>query len=106
MRFIFRIISVICLISAIIAGVVDALHSVVIGELQLAPLGETWTGFHPESLELVTITIQTYLLREAWDPVAQWILLQPSSVIFLVLSFLLYVLSYKRVRPEDRYFTR
>lgn len=102
----FRIISIIGLALAIIVGVVDALHSVVIGQLSLATLGETWVGFHPESLELVTITIQTYLLEEAWNPVAQWILLQPSSAIFLVLSFMFYVLSYKRERPEDRYFTR
>lgn len=106
MRFIFRFISIICLAVAIIAGVVDALHSVVVGQLELTSLSETWVGFHPQSLELVTITIQTYLLKEAWDPIAQWILLQPSSAVFLVLSFLFYVLSYKRERPEDRYLTR
>ncbi|WP_162654564.1 hypothetical protein [Lentilitoribacter sp. Alg239-R112] len=106
MRFIFRFISIICLIIAIIVGVVDALHSVVVGQLTLAPLGESWEGFNPESLELVTTLIQAYLLEEAWDPVAQWILLQPSSVVFLVLSFLFYALSYKREKPEDRFFTR
>lgn len=106
MRFIFRFISIICLASAIIIGVIDALHSVVIGQISLAPLGETWVGFHPGSLELVTIAIQTYLLEAAWDPVTQWILHQPSSVIFLVLSFLFYMLSYRRKRPENRYFMR
>lgn len=106
MRFISRIFSLIFLAIAIIAAVVDALESVGSGTLRLTPLGQTWSGFNAQSLASVEVLIVDNLSEFVWDPVMEWILIQPTIAIFLGLSFIFYTLSYKRKRPEDRFLAR
>lgn len=106
MRFISRTLSLIFLAVAIIAAVVDALESVGSETLKLTPLGETWAGFHPDSLNALEITLLENVHPLLWDPIMEWILVQPTIAIFLAFSFLFYVLGYKRKRPEDRFLVR
>ena len=106
MRFIIRTFSLIFLAIAILAAVVDALQSVAIGRVVLSPLGATWFEFHADSLNVSQAVIQRYVHPIIWDPIIQWILLQPTLAVFLVLSFLFYILAYKRKRPEDRFMAR
>ncbi len=106
MRFISRIFSLIFLAIAIIAAVIDALESVGSGALKLTPLGQTWSSFNAASLAAMEIMITDNLGRFLWDPVIEWILIQPTIAVFLALSFVFYVLSYKRKRREDRFLAR
>ncbi|MEP2945212.1 MAG: hypothetical protein ABJN11_00760 [Lentilitoribacter sp.] len=106
MRFISRIFSLIFLAIAIIAAVVDALESVGSGALKLTPLGQTWSGFNAQSLASAEALVVENLGGFLWDPIMEWILIQPTIAVFLALSFVFYTLSYKRKRPEDRFLAR
>ncbi|MEP2978565.1 MAG: hypothetical protein ABJO86_03700 [Lentilitoribacter sp.] len=106
MRFIARIFSLIFLAIAIITAVVDALESVGSGALKLTPLGQTWSNFNADSLAAIEVLIVDNLAGFLWDPIMEWLLLQPTIAIFLALSFVFYTLSYKRKRPEDRFLAR
>tara|TARA_R110002126_G_scaffold258315_7_gene401272 strand:- start:850 stop:1170 length:321 start_codon:yes stop_codon:yes gene_type:complete len=106
MRFISKTLSLIFLAIAIIAAVVDALQSVAQGKLSLTPLGATWFNFHSDSLNLSQALIQRYVHPFVWDPIMQWILLQPTLIIFLVLSLIFYMISYKRKSAADRFFAK
>lgn len=106
MRFISRIFSLIFLAIAIIIAVVDALVSVGSGALKLTPLGQTWSNFNADSLAAIEVLIIDNLAGFLWDPVMEWILLQPTIAVFLALSFVFYTLSYKRKRREDRFLVR
>ena len=103
MRFLFKFLSLLFLSVAIIAGVVDALQSVALDKIVLTSFGETWFEFHPGSLNLSQALIQRYVHPMIWDPGVQWVLLQPTIAVFLVLAFLFYILSYRRKRPEDKH---
>lgn len=106
MRFIIRTFSLIFLAIAILAAVADALQSVAISRVSLSPLGAAWFNFHPDSLNVSQAIIQRYVHPIVWDPIIQWVLLQPTMAVFLVLSFLFYILAYKRNRPEDRFMVK
>ncbi|MBO6917041.1 MAG: hypothetical protein JJ858_01295 [Rhizobiaceae bacterium] len=106
MRFISRIFSLIFLAIAIIAAVVDTLESVGSGALRLTPLGQTWEGFNAASLAAAEVMIVENAGAFLWDPIIAWILIQPTVAVFLALSFVFYILSYKRKRREDRFLAR
>lgn len=106
MRFISRIFSLIFLAIAIITAVVDALESLGLGALKLTPLGQTWSNFNADSLAATEVLIVDNLAGFLWDPIMEWILLQPTIAVFLALSFIFYALSYKRKRREDRFLAR
>lgn len=103
MRFIFRFLSLIFLVIAVIAGVVDAIQSVAGGSLELTLLGVGWYGLSPDTLNLSQAIIQRHLHPFLWDPVMQWVLLQPASAVFAVLSLLFYLAGYRRTPPAGRF---
>lgn len=106
MRFISRIFSLIFLAIAIIVAVVDALESVGAGALKLTPLGQTWSSFNATSLAAFEVMVIENAGAFLWDPIIEWVLIQPTVAVFLALSFVFYILSYKRKRREDRFFAR
>lgn len=103
MRFLLRFISLMFLVLAVITGVVDAIQTVAADTLQLTVLGEAWYSFSPESLNATQAATQRYVHPLLWDPVIQWVLVQPAVAVFLVLSLIFYLLGYKRPKPAGRF---
>lgn len=103
MRFVARVVSMIFLVFAVIAGLVDAIQSVAAGQPILTQLMEAWSSNSPETLELVGGLFQTYLPAWAWDPGALWVLAQPAFAVFLVVSLVFYLAGHRRARPAGRF---
>ncbi len=106
MRFLLRTISLMALVLAVIAGVVDTIKSVAASQVILTPLGASWYDVSPDSLNLVQAVVQRNVHPYLWDPIIQWILLQPTWAVFLVLSLLLYMIAWRRPRPAGRFAAR
>ena len=103
MRFVARVFSLIFLVFAVIAGLVDTIGSVAAGEPSLTPLLESWTNNSPDTLALVRELFATYLPGWVWDPVVTWVLAQPAFAVFLLFSLAFYLAGYRRPRPAGRF---
>lgn len=103
MRILLRFISLMFLVVAVITGVVDAIQTVAADRLNLTVLGEAWYSFSPDSLNAAQAAVQRYVHPLLWDPVIQWVLLQPAAAVFLALSLVFYLLGYKRKKPAGRF---
>lgn len=106
MRFLLRAISMIALVMAVIAGVIDAIKSVAASEVVISPLGAAWYGLSPDTLNLAQAVIQRNVHPYLWDPVVQWILLQPAWAVFLVISLFFYLIAWRRPKPAGRFAAR
>ena len=98
-RFLFRLMATVSLAVAVIMAVLDVTRTIAASRLVLTPLGESWLGVSPATLD----TVQRFLIDNAhplvWNPVVVFILGQPGFVVFGVLAFLLYAIGH---RPERR----
>lgn len=103
LRFICRSVGFLCLAIALVAGVLDVIHSIDASSLVLTPMGQAWFQLDAESLNLTKDIIQNYLHPYIWDPIMQWILERPTFVVFFVLALIFYALGRRRTSPYDRY---
>ncbi|MCY0092987.1 hypothetical protein [Hoeflea ulvae] len=103
MRFVARFFSLVFLVFAVIAGLVDAIQSVAAGRPVLTPMMESWAGNSPDTLALVEQSFATYLPAWVWDPGAVWLLAQPAFAVFLMFSLLFYLAGYRRAKPAGRF---
>jgi hypothetical protein len=103
MRFVARVLSLIFLVFAVLAGLVDAIQSVSAGKLVLLPLIDAWTVNSPDTLAFLQDLVAQYLPAPAWDAGVQWILEQPASAVFLLFSLLFYLAGYRRTKPAGRF---
>lgn len=103
MRFVARLLSLIFLVFAVLAGLVDAIQSVAAEEVVLTPLLATWTANSPDTLAFLLDLQARYLTAPAWDTAVQWGLRQPASAVFLLFSLLFYIAAYRRPRPAGRF---
>ncbi|MEM5493378.1 hypothetical protein [Hoeflea sp. AS16] len=103
MRFVARVLSLILLVFAVLAGLVDAIQSVAAGELVLTPLIATWTANSPDTLAFLLDLQARYLQAAVWDTIVQWIMAQPACAVFLLFSLLFYLAGYRRTRPAGRF---
>lgn len=103
MRFIARTISLLLLVVAVIAGLVDAIQSVAADRPVLTPLMDAWRETSPDTLALFAGLFETYLPEWVWDPGVLWVLAQPAFAVILALALVFYLLGYRRVRPAGRF---
>lgn len=103
MRFVARVLSLIFLVFAVLAGLVDAIQSVAAGHLVLTPLFETWTVSSPDTLAFLQGQSDRYLPAMVWDVGVRWVLNQPACAVFLVVSLVFYLAGYRRARPAGRF---
>lgn len=103
MRFVARVLSLIFLVLAVLAGLVDAIQSVAAGQLVLTPMIETWTFNSPDTLALLQGLVSQYLPAPAWDSGVRWVLNQPTLIVFLMFSLLFYLAGYRRTKPAGRF---
>ncbi|MDF1610160.1 hypothetical protein PZ897_18410 [Hoeflea sp. YIM 152468] len=103
MRFVARTLSLVFLVCAVLAGLVDAIKSVAAGRLVLSPLAQSWSSGSPETLALLENLSAQYLPAWVWDPGVAWVLMQPACVVLLALSLLFYLAGYRRARLAGRF---
>jgi len=103
MRFVARMLSLIFLVLAVLAGLVDAIQSVAAGQFVLKPMIETWTLNSPDTLAFLEGLLAQYLPAPAWGRGVQWVLEQPTCAVFLLFSLLFYLVAYRRARPAGRF---
>jgi hypothetical protein len=106
MRFLLRAISLLALVVAVITAVIDMIKSVAASQLMITPLGAEWYRLSPDSLNLTQAVIQRNVHPYIWDPMVQWILLQPIWGVFLFLSLFFYVIAWRKPRPAGRFAAR
>lgn len=103
MRFVARVLSLIFLVFAVLAGLVDVIQSVAANKPVLTPLFASWSAASPDTLALVEGMFLANLPGWAWDPAAKWVLAQPGFAVFLGLSLLFYIVGYRRRKPAGRF---
>tara|TARA_R110002020_G_scaffold6352_13_gene26814 strand:+ start:1658 stop:1975 length:318 start_codon:yes stop_codon:yes gene_type:complete len=103
MRFVARVLSIMFLVFAVIAGLVDAIQSVAANQPVLTPLLASWSSNSPDTLALVKDLFETHLPAWVWDPGVTWVLAQPAFAVFLAFSLIFYLAGYRRKRPAGRF---
>lgn len=98
MRFLFRFISILALVAAVIAGTIDAIRSVAAGRTLLTSLGAAWTDLSPATLAALRQAIRNDVSGHALAAGLQFVLAQPAFAVLLVLSLLFYWAGYRRRR--------
>ena len=103
LQFLFRFISALALLAAIVAGVLDSIQSVSASSVVLTSLGNMWLNLDPESLTLAEIYAETYVSEGLWRPVIAPVLAQPAFAIFLGLALLFWMAGYRKPRFAGRF---
>jgi hypothetical protein len=103
LQFLFRFISAVALLAAIVAGVLDSIQSVSASSVVLTSLGNMWLNLDPESLTLAEIYAETYVSEGVWRPMIGPVLAQPAFAIFLGLALLFWMAGYRKPRFAGRF---
>ena len=103
MRFFARLLSLIFLVFAVLAGLVDAIQTVSAEQLVLTPLMDMWSLNSPDTLAFVQGLVLQYLPAWIWGSGVVPVLEQPASAVFLALSLLFYLAGYRRAKPAGRF---
>ncbi|MFB9951660.1 hypothetical protein ACFFP0_22665 [Rhizobium puerariae] len=102
-RGIFRMLSALALIAAIVAGTLDSIQSVSASSVVLTSLGNAWLNLDPESLALAEISAETYISPDIWRPFVAPVLAQPAFAAFLALALLFWMAGYRRPHFAGRF---
>lgn len=103
MRFLFRFLSMVCLVLAVIAGTVDSIQSVSASDVVLTSFGSAWLDLSPVTLMYVEEMIEHYLHPWVWNPALSWVLFQPTFAVFLVLALAFWIAGYRRENADERF---
>ena len=102
-RFLFRLLATFALAVAVIMAVLDVTRTIATSGLVLTPLGVSWAGVSPGTLDAAQALITQHAHPLVWNPVVVFILGQPGFVVFGVLAFLLYAIGRKPERRIGRF---
>jgi len=103
MRFFARLLSLIFLAFAVLAGLVDAIQTVAAEQLVLTPLMDMWSLNSADTLAFVQGLVLQYFPAWVWGSGVVPVLEQPASAVFLALSLLFYLAGYRRSKPAGRF---
>jgi hypothetical protein len=103
MRFLLRFLSLLLLVAAVMTGIIDSIQSVASEAVVIMPFGAAIFSVNPDILMAAENYALTHLPPFMWNGVAEWLLLQPAFAVFLVLSFLFWVLAFKREPIAGRF---
>lgn len=98
-RFLFRLLATVSLAVAVIMAVLDVTRTIAASRLVLTPLGASWAGVSPGTLEQAQTFIIENLHPIVWSPIMTFILAQPGFAVFGVLALLFYAIGH---RPDRR----
>lgn len=100
---VFHCLSVLALVAAIVAGVLDSIQSVSDSSVVLTSLGNAWLNLDPESLALAEIYAETYIRSDIWRPFVAPVLAQPAFATFLAIALLFWMAGYRKPRFAGRF---
>ncbi len=103
MRLILRFLSLVFLVAAVMTGIIDSIQSVASEAVVVMPFGAAIFSVNPEFLAAAETYSLDHLPPIVWNTFAEWLLLQPASAVFLTLSFLLWVIAFKREPAAGRF---
>ncbi|KQS65571.1 hypothetical protein ASG39_10280 [Rhizobium sp. Leaf371] len=98
MAILFRLLSGLALIAAIVAGTVDAIRSVAETAVVVTPLGIAVASVSASWLEAVEALERPGGDFAMLQPVVRWCLQQPAFAVFLSLALLFWMAGYRRTR--------
>ncbi len=99
MRFVLRLLSLLSLVLAVIAGTIDSIQSVAASSVVLTSFGSAWQDMSAGTLTAARAFVEKHLGQKSWDAVFGWLLFQPAFAVLLAFSLLLWVVAYKRRNP-------
>lgn len=76
-----RAIGVALLAAGLGIAIFDIVLWMVAGVLDPTTLGGMWFAIHKASLNVTQAVIQRYIAAWLWDPIIQWVLLQPAAAV-------------------------
>ena len=95
-----RILAVILLMGALIAGGIEAVRSASAGSYELFSFGEAWYLVHSESLNMLQAGVQRHVAPWIWDLILLPILTLPLWVVLAVPALLLLWMAKPRTRSH------
>jgi hypothetical protein len=98
MRFLLRLFSLLVLVVAVISATVDAIQSVAADRLVMTPLGVAWRDVSPATLAALEEWLASALPGEIGVGALAVLVAQPATPVLLALSFVLFLLGYRRRR--------
>lgn len=105
MRVVFRILALVALVLAVMAGVIDAIQSVAAKAVVLTPLSAAWQDVSPSTLAALRTFTDSRLPPAAGEVFLPLFLAQPAAAVLLAIAFVLHILGY-RPRGRVRRFSR
>lgn len=90
---IFRLLSAVALIVAIVAGAQDVMLSWSAKHLIITPLGKAWFNLHADSLNTLQAGVERHLSPQLWDPWMVTLLQWPAWAVLAGFAFLLMLLT-------------
>lgn len=107
LRLLFKSLGLLALVMAVITAVLDLTRSIANSNLTITALGEEWVNFSIASLQNFQVGVERHLgLPWLWENVIQFILLQPSWLVFSVLALIFLWVGRKRKRHWQERFGR
>lgn len=100
-RFVFRTLSLLALVFAIVTATMDSIQSVSSSQVMLTSFGSAWQDLDQPSLELARETLERYIEQQFLLDAIDWTLRQPTFAVFLALSLIFWMIGY-RPRPPRR----
>lgn len=96
----FRFLSLLSLMAAIAAAVVDCILSVSASSVILTSFEADWEAISPQSLVLVKASVEYYIHPVAWRSGVAILIAQPAFAVLSALSLLFWMVGYRRSRPD------
>lgn len=102
-RFVFRMLSLLSLMLAVVAGVMDSIQSVSSSEVMLTSVASAWQELDAASLELARETLEHYIPVLIVLDGLEWVLRQPAFAVFLSISLVLWMIGYRKPSLAGRF---
>jgi hypothetical protein len=99
-RFVFRALSMLALLLAVITATMDSIQSVSSSQVMFTSFGSAWQDLDAPSLELALESLEHYVEQKFVLAGAQWTLRQPTFGVFLVLALIFWMIGYRRPPPS------
>ena len=103
MRFLFRFMSLVALVFAVVAATFDSIQSVAASSVVLTSLGSAIQSLSPPTLSLIRERSAGWFGEGAIGDGVALVLLQPAFTVLLVLSLAFWMMGYKRRKPAGRF---
>ena len=101
MRLLFRILSIVCLLIAMVAVVIDAIKNLAAGtDWVFTSLRDQWSTLSPYSLAFAEKAVESHAGPFIWNPIITELLRAPTWEAFGIVGFVLFWLGRDRAPAE------